>query len=428
MKKIIILLIVLNTVGLLFSQTIEIDLEKAIALVKSNNIDIKRATLTLDGKRKNKDSAYNVFYPTVSGTGTLSKLNTQPESEYISEDNLSLGYEASFNFTPALFNAVTLLIKDYELGQVSYSKTVAQIEMSIKEIFYNIILLREQISLLEDNLKTMESRYNLTKLNNQAGLASELDVLQVQVSFENFKPELNNLKNVYNTTLMNFKNMLGIDLKSDIVIKGEINPVVNELTVDEAFNLALSNNQDLQMILTGEEFLVAQKKARFAQYFLPIFNFTYSSGTILNDPFSEDGIELDNFTSDSGMFSFSVIYSFTGLLPGSEERMELEDIKRNLQDNILQQESLLNGLRLQITNHIEALNNSMTIQKGLELTEILAKKTLDKVEIAYKTGIADLLEVENVQNEYKKARIELLKEKISYTNSLLKLEAIISPQ
>ncbi len=83
---------------------------------------------------------------------------------------------------------------------------------------------------------------------------------------------------------------------------------------------------------------------------------------------------------------------------------------------------------LQLTNHIATINNSVSIQKGLELTVSLAEKSLNKVHQAYKAGTAQLLEVENAQNEYKKARLELLKEKFNYTNTMLDIDSIISEQ
>lgn len=403
-----------------------ITLESAINLAKENNIELKRAVLQLNGVRKDRDTAYNVFFPKISGYTTISRSNIDP-GEPFSNINLSLGYEATFNFTPALFNAITLLKKNYELGEINYNQAVAYLEKDVKEIFYNILLLEEQNKLLENNLTTMKSRYNLTKLNYNAGLVSELELLKVQVSYENFKPELNNFKNMYNTTLISFKNMLGLNLDQNIVLSGEINPEIIILTVDEAFIMAINNNSDLKKIYKSSDFLEAQKKTKFSQNFLPVIALSYSSATNLNDPFGNNRLKVDNFSDDSGKFSFSLLYSFNALFPNSSERIELEKISRSISDIELQSESLINGLRLQITNYISTLNNSMNIQEGLKLTVLLAEKSLGKIEQSYSAGTSTLLEVENAQNEYKKARLELLKEKFNYNSNKLKLEAIISP-
>ncbi len=145
---------------------------------------------------------------------------------------------------------------------------------------------------------------------------------------------------------------------------------------------------------------------------------------MFNDPFEEDLFDTDLYSDDSGSFSVTMLYSFDSLLPNSSARMEIEKVKRSIKISRLQGESLLDGLKLQVTNYVSILNNSIKIQEGLELTVLLAEKSLGKVQQAYAAGTAQLLEVESAENEYKKARLELLKEKFNYNSNLLKLESI----
>lgn len=424
MKKILlgVCTIILSLAPLSGEEALKVDLDTAISMARSNNIDLKIATLELAGKRRDKNTAYNVFYPTVGGLTQYSRANIEPNPMVGAQENFSYGYEAEFTFTPALFNAITLLKKDYELGEITYEQAVNKMETSVKDVFYNIIVLREQASLLEDNLKTIESRYNLTKLNYDAGLVSELELLKVKVNLENFKPELSNVRNSYSATVMNFKNILGIDLEQEIDIVGEINPEIKEITVDEAYEMALRNNMDLKKVYKSEEFFKAQKTAKFSQNFLPVITASYGNSYNVGDPWNESWSDLD----DQGSFKLKMMYSFDALFPNSKQRMEIEAIERSITDIGYQRSALLDGIRLQITNHINSLNNSLKIQKGLELTVDLAKKTLEKIQEAYKAGTADLLEVENQENEYKKARLELLREKYNYNSTLIKLETIIS--
>ncbi|MGL1891062.1 MAG: TolC family protein [Spirochaetaceae bacterium] len=427
MKKVICLLFILQIINI-YAEPIDISLDTALDMATRNNIDIKRAVLELEGKRRGKDTAYNVFFPTISGNTGLSRSNTEPlESTGMTDTNFFAGYTASFSFTPALFNAITLLKRDYELGEITYAKAIKSTETNVKEIFYNLILLKEQISLLEDNLKTIENRYEQMKINYSGGLVSELELLQLQVSFENFKPELNTVNNTYNSILLNFKTLLGIPLDQEISIIGEIEPEINELSAKDAFDLALLNNKDLQAVYKYKEIFEAQKKTKKAQNFLPIINISYSGSTMLNDPFEDDRFDLDNFTDDGGALQFSVVYYFNALFPNSKERMEIEAIDRSIEDTNLQNEALSDGLKLQITNYISILNNSVKIQEGLKLTVLLAKKSLGQVQQAYDAGTTQLIDVESAENEYKKSRLELLKEKFNYANNLIRLEAIILP-
>lgn len=436
-NKIIVLLIALMGFGPLIAQeALTIDLDKAVSMAKSNNIDFKRAALKLKGDRDDKNSAYNVFIPKLSGTAAISKSNTEPASVQIgdgvyfepSDTNLSVGYKTNFTFTPALFSGISILNRKYELGEITFAQAVVEMENGVKEFFYNIILLREQKALLEDNLKTLQSRYDLTKMNYDAGLVSELELLKVQVSLENFKPELNKVKNGYDAALLNFKTLLGVDLNQEVIIEGEINPEIVKLTIDEAYDLALANNLTLRTVNKSVELFKAQKSAAFSRSFIPMVDFSYNYNRILNDPFGDDRLKEENFLDDTGSFTVALIYSFDSLFPGSKERMEVKGLDRKVLDLNLQRSALVDGLKVQVTNSINSLNNSLKMQKGLELTVDLARKTLEKVEVAYKAGTAQLLEVENAENEYKKARVELLREKFNYTMTSMKLNTIISAQ
>lgn len=425
MRKIV-LIYILTGFYLFSGEVLIIDIDKAITLAENNNIGIKRESLSLEKKSRAKKTAFNVFYPDLTGTAAIAKSNTKPDGA--SDMNLALIYSASFAFTPALFDAVTLLKKDYELGEISYIQAKKSLDVEVKSIFYNIIVLEEQIRLLEDNLKTMKTRYEQTSLNFNAGLVTELELLKAQVSYENLKPELNNLNNLYNSTIVSFKTMLGVESSVDIKISGEIEPELNSYTYEEAIDMAVKNNLDLNSINKSIEFYAAQKKATFSRNFLPVLSIEYESINRLNDPFGSGRLKADNFADDAGNLTLGLFYSFGALFPQSAERIEIEEIDRSIRDMRLQEESILDGMKLQVTNYIDTLNNSLKIQEGLQLTVLLAEKSLNIIEIAYRSGTAVLLEVENAQNEYKTARLELLKEKYNYINNKLKLEAIILPQ
>lgn len=419
--------IVLILLGMSSINSREIDINSALDLAIENNIGLKRAALELNGKARNKSAAYNVFYPKVSGRGTLIRSNTAP-LEPASDMNLALGYEASFNFTPGLFHAVTMVKKDYQLGVISFNQAKSNLEVEVRQIFYNMILLQDQLKLLEDSLETMKGRYNLTKLNYNAGLASELELLKVRVSYENFKPELNSVRNLYSSTMNSFKSMLGLDYGEALTVSGVIEPEIISLTTEEAMAMAIRNNYDMNILNKSFQLLDAQRDAQFSRSFYPMLNLSYSFQRLLNDPFGESRIKEENFNDDSGNFSVSLLYSFNALLPNSAERLALKQIDQGIRDMHLQKKALLDGLELQVINYIKTLHNSMEIQEGLKLTATLAEKSLNHIELAYESGTATLLEVENAENEFHKAALELLKEKYVYNSNKIKLEAIISPQ
>lgn len=461
MKKMVFLML-MSSLFLTAEETLTLPENMVVEMAVANNLTLKTQGLDLETRKRQMDTRYNVFYPDLKVNGALSRANTPKEftmTPYslmknplsntgdISQDymvipgapvpvfeadpwTMVLGLEASLFISPAMFDGVEALVKNYELGKISLEKATSELTRDIRKAFYTTILLEEQLNLLYDNYRTLNARYEQTKRNYQNGLVAELTVLQIQVSLENFKPQITSLENILETSHLNLKRLMGMDLSTPIALEGEIEPEFVDVSFEEALNLALKENVDLKLLEGNKDLLEIQKQAKIHESFYPVMGLQFSMGTMLNGPFEGDNWSdfPDNFVDDTGSLTLFVNIPLASWLPSSSARMKIQETEDVIEKLDLQKKMAIDGMEVQLVQAVTELNKSREIQKGLALTVELAEKSLRLTEDAYNAGSKELLEVENSENEYKKAKVELLNEKFKYLSALLDLEYMLNTE
>lgn len=437
MNKILTILLMGISISL-FSEPLIVDEKRAVELALLNNLDLKKQELSRESALLDKKSSYNAFYPKVGVNGAIAHSNTDPKpiiafnplkgqhDIYVMDPtNLALSMDASLYLTPAIIDGIKLLNSNYYLEEIKTEKQKQSVIRDIKKSFYTLVVLKEQIKLLEYNYDELERRYNQVKKNYESGYVDELTLLEVQVALENFKPQLTNLNELYNISLKNFKNSIGVDQAIEVIIDGSIE--VDNITYikDDLLEKALTEGHDMAILNKNIQLLDQQLSLKKSTAFFPVLGFSYSMKTGLNDPSNNDIFDPDNYSDDQGNFNIFLSMNLTPLLPNSKERVEIEKLKNSREIALLGKSQLSDGLDLQLTQKIQTLDNSLKLQESLKRTVSLAQKRLNLTKEAYKLGSKELLEVEKAENELRKAQLELLREKHNYLSAIFDIEFII---
>ncbi len=134
----------------------------------------------------------------------------------------------------------------------------------------------------------------------------------------------------------------------------------------------------------------------------------------------------EDFSEPNGSLSFSIYYDFAKLLPSSRDRLYIESINRGIQDLKLQKEDQEERLRLDITNYITDINNSLKNIERLTSTLDILIQNQSQLKENYILGKASYLELENVEDKFRDISLEIISEKYMYQNRLAYLNYIIS--
>lgn len=437
MKNKLICILLLSLTSGLFADVMVINEDLAVDLALENNLSLKKQQINQLNAELDRDVSYNAFYPDIKTNTAISHTNSvKTQYPYIEQINghmafepdpynLAMGFEASIYLTPAIVDGIKLLNSNADLESIKTVKQEHEIVRDVKKSFYTLLLLKEQISLYQFNHDELEKRYLQLKKNFENGYVDELQVLEVQVALENFKPQLNNLQQLYLISLANFKFSIGLEKDMPVDIEGDIEITNGTYEKEKLLNKAFSSGYDMAILNQNIKLLDQQIKLKKSSGFLPVLGFSYSMSTALNDPFNMDKWDVNNFQDDMGSFSVFLSMDLDAYLPNSKERNELKKLENNKKIALIGKKELKDGLDLQLTEKLQSLNNSLQLQDSLKSTVELAQKRVNLTRIAYNQGSKEILEVESAENELRKAQLELLNEKYNYLISVFDIEYII---
>ncbi len=427
-------------------------IEQAVDLARANNLSLKSADIDLLTKKRAKDTAWNKFLPSLQANGTMIRWNTEQSMSGISGFNspvgsspggglvydqvfsssfdlprwgLSAGLDLSLNLNLALMKEIESTRIDYRSGRISRETAEKQMERDVRKNFYNILVFKENIKLMEQNVTAAEERYLQAKTNYSNGLVPELSVLSAQVGWENLKPALAEMHLGYTSMLDSFKMMLGIPITDSLEVKGDIQ--INPIPLDwqKLSDQFLARRLDLQSLTTTIESLKTSKSALQLQAMTPTlalglsFDPAFQGDPLKDNWFSQMG---DNWKQQSGMLRLTLALSLDSFLPGSKTRAGIHDMEDGIRKAEIGLDQARAGARMEIKTLVMKLKKSADQLKVLALNVELAERAYRMSREAYRAGSKELLEVEDSERDLNNAKLEVLKEKYNYLTGMLDLE------
>jgi len=428
-KWIILFLITLGSGA--FAQEM-ITVEKAVDLALENNLSLKQASIDVRLKERAKDTVWNRFLPQLSVNSGLVRMNTAPEipgpggATELNPWSLSAGWDASLAINLSLFRGIKQTVIDYETSQISYSKARADLTRQVKKNFYSLILLQKQMEVQEKGLQSARDRYDQAQINFEAGLVPELTVLSAQVAYENQKPAIDNMRIGYQSALMGFKFLLGIDIEAEIDLEGDFNSFP-ELTVDSQQLITQYLNKRFDVAETNQQVVTLENVIGLTKdSYLPTLVLSYGQSFQFSDPFNENVADFEAWGDDQGILRIGLSWRLDNYIPGSQGWKSIEDNKDNLANMRLVQQTVKEGARMEILNLSNQLNEKLDALEPLELTVELAEKAFTLANEAYLAGSQEYLEVKDAELELEKAQLQVNSSKYDYISTLLDLEYAIN--
>lgn len=436
-NKFLLIMLLLVSMNLYCEETQEVkilEVDEAVELAIENNLIVALERISLNTKRRIKDTTWNYFLPQVSLSASLSRTNEPPSMEIpgvgiIELDHywgLTFGLSASLTLSTSMIYGIKQTVIDYQTGVITLDMAERRITRDVKKIFYNLILMEENIKLMKQSIGAMKDRYEQAVSNYNNGFVSEYVMLSTQVAYENAKPGLQDLMIAYETLFMTFKQLIGFDRHEQLTISGTIEPEAITVEKSELMEL-IEGRSDIRLQKKTVEMLKNLKDLRQSMLY-PVFTVRFSMDpTFQGDPFSDswfynEETEEIPWAQRSGMIMFMITIPVDGLIPGSRSRVDIAGTKDAIKQAELVVIQTRNAAELEIETIYMKLEKSQKALDALKLNVGLAERAYNLAEEAYNAGSKELLEVQNSELELNRAKIEVLKEKYNYIMGLLDLE------
>jgi len=402
-----------------------INVDTAVKMAISENLLLKAQKHSVSTKRRSNSTRYNALMPTASLSSTLAKPN---EVQMPTPDHWNLSWQLNTQLTlsASIYNGIKYLAQDYELGLINYADFESRLKRDVKKLFYSLLVLEENIKVMESTIEIAEKSFTQAEINFRNGLTSELDKLQAQVTLETLKPDFVEMANSYQSSILSFKEILGLDIEDIIMLEGVLDPELYELDVDDLVSSSLSNRYDIkrliQQIKLFKTDLSAAKNSR-----IPALLLGYSKNMVfVKDPFKDNLGERDDWYDTTGRFYIALSLDVLALFPFMSKDTEIKNKKERVKEYEAELSSAIRQADIQIRTIAMNMEKSINKIRSLELNEKLAQRTYELAYQGYNAGTVELLALEKAMNQLSEARVRILQEKYNYQAALLDFEYAIN--
>ena len=428
MKKNIILLL-LFIPFLSFSQE-SLSLENAIKVGLKKNFDIQLNKKNKEITQLNNNLGNSGALPTINISSkkenAVSDQSNNPTS-FIQEILSSESTNASANMNWTLLSGYRIQATKEKLRQLEFlsngnlTLTIENTTQAIILSYYNCILQKERLKLLQNVVNLSRERLIYQKTKYEIGVSSKMDVLQIETSLLTDSSNLLTQRLNYNNSVKNLNLVLGVDLNSEWDLTDKMSTKTQVFNLFDLQSETFQNNTNIKNQSINNE-IIRQDITLSKSVYYPIVSF--NSGASYNEStydIGNSGFEGDN-TGETLNYYANISVNFR-LYDGGKYKTLLQEAEIKHDINDLNLEKKHREIKHQLSINFEKYNSRIIIynlsKKAFDIAEINYQLANDKknrgtinsfnlrdIEIAYlNSGISYLQATYNLNESY----LELVK-------------------
>ncbi|HIF38831.1 MAG TPA: TolC family protein [Gemmatimonadetes bacterium] len=283
--SIFILWMLLISAELMMAQEHSLGLKEAVRIALENSEDIKDARLDLEIASEQVSESRSTLFPKIDASAAYSRnlaiassflpavifdpsadpselIPVQFGSDNIWQSNINVEQNL---FSPTMMGAMSAASRFLDIQRENVRGRAQSVVTRVRLIYYGLLLSQEQVRLVENSIARLDKSLKETSALREVGLATDYDVLRLEVELANLNPSLLQAK----SSVMELKRDLGIELvieESDgLIVSGSL----AQITIDDVENNSAANREILEFsswsLETGtvtENFLDTAQEAR----------------------------------------------------------------------------------------------------------------------------------------------------------------------
>lgn len=245
--------------------TMTLTLEEAIELALSDNPTVKVANLEIERYDYVRKQTLSSLYPQVDASMQYSLALRRQEMA----KGLSFGGKNTFNsaasvslplYAPAVYKQLQLNRAQMESAVESARATRIDMIASVRAAYYNVLLAKQSLAVLQEAVLTTERVVANTKSLYDNGLASEYDYLTAQVQLSNLRPQVLQTESAISITKLQLKMYLSLPEEVDVEVVGTLDSFRDKVLLSGDYSRDLSDNTTLRSLDIQADMLKTQEK------------------------------------------------------------------------------------------------------------------------------------------------------------------------
>ena len=294
-----------------------------------------------------------------------------------------------------------------ELAQKNVDRSKVDVTVAVTKAYYNVLISRERIKLLDAQLERVKKMLDDTKLLNEKGFVEKIDVDRVQLGYNNLLTEKEKVSRLVDLTAYLLKFQMGMDMQAAIVLKDslDMNMAVQEVpTLTGKYDYsARSDYAMLQLQLHLNELEYKRNKMKWMPTLAAYSNFSTVNMSPNFDPL-HFGIQ-SNAIQQWYPLSLVGVTLNVPVWDGGQTYFRKQQAKLNVvktQNTIEYTENAIDmDIQASSTSYKNSLSSLTTQKENIQL----AQKVYDVTKTKYEQGVGGILDVVNAESSLKEAQV-----------------------
>ena len=395
----------------------EFSVKQAADYGLKNAVQVKNALLDVLIQEQSNRDITSAAYPDIKATGSFNDYLNIPTSLLPGEFfggapgtfipvKFGTKYSASggvaFNqilFDGQVFVGLQARKTSIDARQIAAEVTKENIKANIYKIYYQLVVSKTQIDLLDANITRLQKLDHDTREIYKNGFAEKVDVDKLTVQIANLQTEklkaLNSVANGY----MGLKVLMGMPVKDSLVLTDTLSDAQVKENILESSTYKYNDRKEYQLLeLTNKLNAYNIKRYKLSEIPTLSFNANYSK--------QAQRTEFNFFKRSGDWFTTSFIGLSLNvpIFKGFSTRAKIQGAKLVLQ----QSKNQLEDLKINIDKDVEAAKNNFTTatatmdyqKQNMALAELVYEQTKKKYEI----GTGSATEINTAQVDLKTAQ------------------------
>ena len=403
------------------STTDSISLNNILNQVITNFPAIKKNQQELNAADARIGLAKTAYLPDVSFNandtylGPVSTISLGPASFNLFPAN---NYSAALDYSQTIFDfgktSKNINLENQSKNMVNTSTELIKqrLSLSVINIYYAILFLQEAINIKDKELNTLKEHLNYIEKKMSTGSAIQYEVLTTKVRMSTIENQKTDLLNSLKVQTCQMNSLLGQPEKTNILLKKELQAIQ---TISPTEQLLASADK------TRNEMKMAQQKTELSELKYNVVNTQnmpalkfYASGGIKNGLFPDMYKGTWNFAVGAGIH--------VPIFDANHKKYSLLQVKADIQSN---KEDVELTHRTIVNEVVESQANIESAFEKITQSELQQKQALQAYNLAetsFRSGVITNLELLDASTSLSEAGLSVLKAKIDYSLSLLKLK------
>jgi len=290
------------------------------------------------------------------------------------------------------------------VSEVNLENTKASVRYDVENAFDQLIYLDSSITILYESKNLLQENLNFVEQSMKSGLATELDLIRVQLSMDQLTSRINSTEKSRILARNALLNTMGLEWETDVQFQGELRDPAQGFTFpDTSMANVKKRRKELVMLEETEKMNTLNidiEKGDFKPTVVLLGGIKYANNK--NDFFDWDAPKWDKLNK------YIALNVSMNLFNGMQTRESVTQAKSSLRSTQIQKETAERGFRVQIESCVNTLEDANSQIEIAKRQIDLAQKNYDLTNAAYKIGRETQLNLLTAENSLRTAKLDYM--------------------